>query len=98
VETALRSASFGNISVFDEFETEHYADVYTLMRAVHGIGAGSAAGTGSTGLAGRSILAKMAEIYLERYGNAVGVPATYHVLFGSGTKDGSDQSRRRAFR
>jgi len=90
VATALRSASFGNVAAFDELEIENYADVYTLMRAVHGIGAGSAAGTAATGLAGRGILSKMMAIYKERYGNAGGVPATYHVLFGSGTKDLSE--------
>jgi len=86
VQTALGSASFGNVNVFDELEVERYPDVYSLIRAVNGIGAGSAAGNVSTGLAGRSVMLKMMDIYREKYGTQEFVPATYQVLYGSGTK------------
>ena len=93
VKAALNSASFGNIDVFDELEIESYANVYSLLRAVNGIGAGSAAGTASTGLAGRSVMLKMMEIYKERYGTDEVVPATYQVLYGSATKHVADGER-----
>jgi len=90
VQTALNNASFGNINVFDELEVERYPDVSSLIRAVNGIGAGSAAETVSTGLAGRSVMLKMMDIYQERYGTQEFVPATYQVLYGSGTKAVTD--------
>jgi malonyl-CoA O-methyltransferase len=86
VQTALSVASFANVAVFEELEIEYYPDVYSLIRAVNGIGAGSAARTEVKGLAGRSVMLKMMEIYMERYGTDKGVPAAYQVLYGAGTK------------
>lgn len=83
---ALTSASFGEIGIIDELEVEYYPDVYSLIRAVNGIGAGSAARTAATGLAGRSVMLKMMAIYRERYGTAEVVPATYQVLYGAAKK------------
>lgn len=86
VLTALHTVYFEKAAVFSELEVESYPDVYSLVRAVNGIGAGSAAKAGATGLAGRSVMQKMMEIYREKYGFAAGVPATYQVLYGTGTK------------
>jgi malonyl-CoA O-methyltransferase len=93
VVSALKSASFVKIDVFDELEVENYPDVYSLIRAVNGIGAGSAARTIATGLAGRSVMLKMMDIYRERYGMKEVVPATYQVVYGTGTKAVAEQLR-----
>lgn len=86
VERALASASFEDIKLLEELEVETYPDVPSLLRAVNGIGAGSAAGTAAAGLSGRSVMLEMMAIYKERYGRADAVPASYQVLYGSGTK------------
>lgn len=92
VQMALEAALFDKIVVFDELEVERYPDVYSLIRAVNGIGAGSAARRTETGLAGRSVMLKMIDIYRERYGTADVVPATYQVLYCAGSKLATDQS------
>jgi malonyl-CoA O-methyltransferase len=93
VLAALNSASFVKNDVIDEREVETYPDVFSLLRAVNGIGAGSAARTFATGLAGRSVMLKMMDIYKERYGRREVVPATYQVLYGTGTKAVADDLR-----
>jgi malonyl-CoA O-methyltransferase len=86
VASALAVATFEQIDVFAELEVERYPDVYSLVRAVNGIGAGSAAKGAASGLAGRSVMLKMMALYRERYGTAEYVPATYQVVYGRGRK------------
>jgi malonyl-CoA O-methyltransferase len=86
VVAALNSANFNEIDVLAELEVAMYPDVSSLVRSVNGIGAGNAARNAPAGLAGRSTMLRMMELYRERYGTADGVPATYQVLYGSGTK------------
>lgn len=86
VVRALGATSFGQIDMLEELEVEDYPDVPSLLRAVNGIGAGSAASTTAAGLSGRSVMLQMMAIYKERYGRTGVVPATYQVLYGSATK------------
>lgn len=88
VVAALNSANFGEINVFAELEVAMYPDVSSLIRSVNGIGAGNAAQNAPAGLAGRGLMLRMMELYRESYGTADGIPATYQVLYGSGTKTG----------
>lgn len=86
VAMALTGSGFINCRVYEEMETETYPDVPELLRSIKGIGAGNASRRESSGLAGKNEILRMMEHYRTDYGTADGVPASYHVLYGSGLK------------
>jgi len=86
VLSAMTAAGFSGSRVHEEMEVEIHPDVATLLRSLKGIGAGSAARRGDSGLSGRSAMLRMMEIYREKYGTNEGVQASYHVLYGYGEK------------
>lgn len=86
VVDALRSVPFSSPSLITEAVIQRYPDVPSLIRAVNGIGAGSAAGNRPSGLAGRSVMLKMMELYERNYATAGVIPATYQVFYGTARK------------
>jgi malonyl-CoA O-methyltransferase len=86
VSDAMKASGFSRCRVDEEMETEVHPDVPALLRSLKGIGAGSAARRGESGLSGRSAMLRMMEIYREKYALSGGVQATYHVLYGAGEK------------
>lgn len=82
VADALRGAGFAAPEVFSELEAERHPDVQALLKALKGIGAGNASPERGAGLAGRSVMLRMMEIYRERFGKGGEIPATYEVIYG----------------
>ncbi len=86
VSVALSAAGFCNSRVWIEQEVVWYPDVPHLLQAVKRIGAGTARPPVGGGLGWRKVLHDMAAIYQERFGTANGVPATYQVIYGEGSR------------
>jgi malonyl-CoA O-methyltransferase len=86
VSAALETAGFHAAEVAAEDEQEWYPEVRDVLRAVRGIGAGTAAAPVSRGLGERRVMLRMMEIYRESYGTENGVPATYDVVYGRGIR------------
>ncbi|MBI1920820.1 MAG: methyltransferase domain-containing protein [Geobacter sp.] len=81
VSDALARAGFAVPEVFSEHETDLYPDVKELLFALKGIGAGNASPDRGLGLARRSVMLRMMEIYQERFGVDGEIPATYEVIY-----------------
>lgn len=86
VTAALAAAGFNNRRIWGEQEKVWYPDVPQLLQAVKRIGAGTARPPAGGGLGWRRVLHVMAAVYRERFGTADGVPATYQVMYGEGTR------------
>jgi len=82
VEKALAKVGFSDIKVENFIEKEYYPDVPAFLRALKGIGAGTAASMPSVGLGGRRIIMKMTEVYQQKYSDNRGVPVSYEVIYG----------------
>jgi malonyl-CoA O-methyltransferase len=89
VTEALAAAGFTGTRVWSEFEELTYPDVAALLRAVRGVGAGATAPPATRGLAERRVMLDMMAIYRQEYGREEGIPATYEVIYGEGTKPSS---------
>lgn len=87
VMRAMTGAGFTGCRVDDEMEIEIHPDVPALLRSLKGIGAGSAARSSNSGLAGRRAMLRMMEIYRENHGTTEGVQASYQVIYGVGEKN-----------
>ncbi len=85
VENALTAAGFVQIELQRQELVEYHKNVVELLRSLKGIGAGNASSRGPRGLASRSQLRLMTEIYQERYGQQDKIPASYEVLYGMAT-------------
>jgi malonyl-CoA O-methyltransferase len=88
VGTALAEAGFSAPEVWSEREVLAYPDVAALLRAVRGVGAGATAPPATRGLAERRVMLTMMDLYSREYGTQEGIPATYEVIYGVGTKRG----------
>ncbi|WP_372625061.1 malonyl-ACP O-methyltransferase BioC [Arsukibacterium sp.] len=64
----------------------YYPDVQSLARELKALGANQVAGRSATGLTGRGYWQKLAVAY-EKHRTAQGLPASYQVLFITGTKN-----------
>ena len=82
----LMGADFAHPEVWFEDETEYHPDVPALLRSLKKIGAGNASPERARGLAERRVMLTMMKIYEERYGEKGGIPATYEVIYGKGSK------------
>ena len=58
---------FSEIKVESYFEKEYYPDVPAFLRALKGIGAGTAASLPAEGLGGKRIITKMTEFYQRQF-------------------------------
>ena len=65
-----------------------YPDVQSLARELKALGANQVAGRSATGLTGKGYWQKLAAAY-EKHRTALGLPASYQVLFITGTKNAS---------
>jgi malonyl-CoA O-methyltransferase len=86
VEKDLYEAGFSGINVENYFEKEYYPDVSSFLRALKGIGAGTAASLPAEGLGGKRIITKMTEFYQSNFSDERGVPVSYEVIHGKGIK------------
>ncbi len=84
IRDALVEQGFYEVSVTSELEQVWYPDLPQLLQAIKRIGAGTARPPAGGGLGWRRVLHEMAAIYRERFGTDRGVPASYHVIYGSG--------------
>ncbi|HEY5975201.1 MAG TPA: methyltransferase domain-containing protein, partial [Geobacteraceae bacterium] len=88
VAAALSRAGFRQCELFNEEEQDSHVDVPALLRSLKRIGAGNAAPSAGTGLAGRRLMVAMMEIYQREYARRGLIPATYEVIYGKGQKSG----------
>ena len=88
VEVALAAAGFAATRVWSDLETLTYPNVAALLRAVRGVGAGATSAPATRGLAERRVMLAMMDFYRRDYGRGEGIPATYEVIYGVGTKQG----------
>jgi malonyl-CoA O-methyltransferase len=93
VEASLARQEFVATRTWSEFESEEYADVAALLRAIRRIGAGNASPVAARGLAGRRTILSMMEIYRQQYSKGGSIPATYEVVCGVGRKRGDEAQR-----
>jgi malonyl-CoA O-methyltransferase len=93
VKKALEIAGFDRVELHLEDHVEYHAEVADLLRSLKGIGAGNANPLRPRGLASRRIMHGMMDCYRERFGDEKGVPATYRVIYGIGTRQGQGQGR-----
>jgi malonyl-CoA O-methyltransferase len=87
VASALTTVGFSSCRVESCIEREFHPDVSSLLRSLGRIGAGNASLISDRrGLAGRTVMMEMMELYCREYGCSSGIPATYEVIYGKGRK------------
>lgn len=87
VEGALASVGLEPLRLFAEDEVEHHPDVAALLRSLKKIGAQNASAERPAGLTSRRVMHRLSALYAERFGHqALGLPATYHVIYGLARK------------
>lgn len=86
VQSALELAGFTNVKVWAETEVAYYPDVSHLLRAIKKIGAGTARPPSGGGLGWRAVLQDMAESYRVSYATPEGIPASYGVIYATGSR------------
>lgn len=92
LRAALHAASFVDIDVWTETESELYPDVPDLLRAIRGIGANTASAPPAS-LGERRIMLKMMEIYRATHEINGSLPATYEVLYGRAAVKATTEQR-----
>ncbi len=88
VEQAMRGAGFAQLEVQRQELVEYHATVADLLRNLKQIGAGNASPDAPRGLASRSLLQTMTDIYRQHYQQDGNIPATYEVIYGRGVVEG----------
>jgi malonyl-CoA O-methyltransferase len=87
VAHALMAAGFRRVRLVAVEEVEFHPQVADLLRDLKGIGARNAAVDRPPGLAARTVMARMADLYAAGHRRADGrLPATYHVIYALGRK------------
>ena len=81
VTSIVNEMNFEKAVVTVESEVDWYDDLYSLLRSIKNIGAGTVSGGSGNGLGWRGILGETARLYRERYGVEGRIPATYKVLY-----------------
>lgn len=84
VEQALRGAGFAQVDVQRQELVEYHGTVADLLRNLKQIGANNASPYAPRGLASRSLLQTMTDIYRQHYQQDGKIPATYEVIYGRG--------------
>ncbi len=85
VQQALTTAGFEQIELQRQDLVEYHGEVTDLLRSLKRIGAGNASVNAPRGLASRSLLQEMTNIYRHRYGQVGKIPASYEVVYGVAT-------------
>ena len=81
VRSIVNEMDFEHFVVTVETEVDWYDDLYSLLRSIKNIGAGTVSGGSGSGLGWRGILQETSRLYQERYGLDGRIPATYKVLY-----------------
>lgn len=82
----LAEEGFFEISVKSRFEKKYHNGVKDLLVNLKAIGAQNASQYSPLGLGKPRVFRRMVDIYEERYGNGLSIPATYQLLYGFGRK------------
>ncbi len=80
VSSALEE-HFDTLLLHSEDEVEWHADVPQLLRCLKRIGAQNANRNRPQGLASRKVMQGMIDLYQSNFGSALGIPATYEVIY-----------------
>jgi malonyl-CoA O-methyltransferase len=87
VGQALAAAGLTPLRLFAEDEVERHPDVAALLRSLKKIGAQNASAERPAGLASRRVMQRLGALYAECFGHAaLGLPATYHVIYALARK------------
>ena len=81
VKSIVDRMDFARAVVTVETEVDWYDDLYSLLRAIKNIGAGTVSGGAVKGLGWRGVLQEASQLYQERYEANGRIPATYKVLY-----------------
>jgi len=81
VKSILNGMDLERFVVTVETEVDWYDDLYSLLRSIKNIGAGTVAGGSGSGLGWRGILQETSRLYHERFSQNGRIPATYNVLY-----------------
>lgn len=81
VTSIVEGMDFERFVVTVETEVDWYDDLYSLLRSIKKIGAGTVSGGSGIGLGWRGVLQEASLMYQERYGENGRIPATYKVLY-----------------
>lgn len=81
VKSVVNSIDFEKVVITVETETDWYDDLYSLLRSIKNIGAGTVSGGSVNGLGWRGVLKETSRRYQELYGQNGRIPATYNVLY-----------------
>lgn len=82
VQSSLTRLGYEQAVIASETEMEYHADVPSLLRAIKGVGASTAASNATGGgLGWRGVLSDMAKIYRSRFEEGGVIPATYEVIY-----------------
>lgn len=81
VKSIVNRLDFEKAVVTVETEVDWYDDLYSLLRAIKNIGAGTVSGGAVKGLGWRRVLQEASRLYQQRYEIEGHIPATYKVLY-----------------
>ncbi len=81
VKSIVDGMDFERIVVTVETEVDWYDDLYSLLRSIKNIGAGTVSRGSGSGLGWREILQETSRLYQERFDRNGRIPATYKVLY-----------------
>lgn len=81
VKSIVNRMDFELAVVTVETEVDWYDDLYSLLRSIKSIGAGTVSGGAVKGLGWRGVLQEASRLYQERYEADGHIPATYKVLY-----------------
>ena len=82
----LTEEGFVEVKVESRFERRYHSDVKNFLANLKAIGAQNASQHNPLGLGKPGVFRRMVDIYEDRYGDRLGIPATYQLLFGFGRK------------
>lgn len=82
----LTKEGFVEVSVRSRFERQYHNGVKDLLVNLKSIGAQNASKHSPLGLGKPRVFRRMVDIYEDRYGDGLNIPATYEILFGFGRR------------
>jgi malonyl-CoA O-methyltransferase len=86
LHTLLTEEGFVEVSVESRLEKQYHDGVKDLLTHLRAIGAQNASQQNISGLGKPKVFGRMVDIYQDQYGNGLGIPATFELLFGFGRK------------
>lgn len=86
LQRILIEKGFAEVSVESRFERQYHHSVKALIANLKAIGAQNASRHNPSGLGKPKVFRRMIDFYEDQYGNNLGIPATYELLFGFGRR------------